>query len=186
VKPGSTIISEVKASQCLYDDIAKQGGRPIMWKTGHSLIKAKMKSEEAVLAGEMSGHMFFADRYFGYDVFQYIVPDPAVVYAVMLGSGILLFIRRCRRSGLSLEHATGMALWAALAALAGARIFYLVQHLGFTLAHPSVLLEINGATVSSASTWEAFWARFCTPARSTSSRFPSTSTSSRPSSVWDQ
>ena len=66
-KPGSTIISEVKASQCLYDDIAKQGGRPIMWKTGHSLIKAKMKSEQAVLAGEMSGHMFFADRYFGYD-----------------------------------------------------------------------------------------------------------------------
>jgi phosphomannomutase/phosphoglucomutase len=67
VKPGSTIISEVKASQCLYDDIAKHGGRPIMWKTGHSLIKAKMKSEKAVLAGEMSGHMFFADRYFGYD-----------------------------------------------------------------------------------------------------------------------
>ncbi len=65
--PGSTIISEVKASQCLYDDIAKQGGRPIMWKTGHSLIKSKMKSEKAVLAGEMSGHMFFADRYFGYD-----------------------------------------------------------------------------------------------------------------------
>ena len=67
VKPGSTIISEVKASQCLYDDIAKHGGRPIMWKTGHSLIKAKMKEESAVLAGEMSGHMFFADRYFGYD-----------------------------------------------------------------------------------------------------------------------
>ncbi len=66
-KPGSTIISEVKASQCLYDDIAKQGGRPVMWKTGHSLIKAKMKQERAVLAGEMSGHMFFADRYFGYD-----------------------------------------------------------------------------------------------------------------------
>ena len=66
-KPGSTIISEVKASQCLYDDITKQGGRAIMWKTGHSLIKAKMKSEQAVLAGEMSGHMFFADRYFGYD-----------------------------------------------------------------------------------------------------------------------
>ncbi|MBP0124679.1 MAG: phosphomannomutase/phosphoglucomutase [Nitrospira sp.] len=65
--PGSTIISEVKSSQSLYDDIAKQGGRPIMWKTGHSLIKAKMKSEQAILAGEMSGHMFFADRYFGYD-----------------------------------------------------------------------------------------------------------------------
>ncbi len=66
-KPGSTIISEVKASQSLYDDIAKHGGRPVMWKTGHSLIKSKMKSERAVLAGEMSGHMFFADRYFGYD-----------------------------------------------------------------------------------------------------------------------
>jgi phosphomannomutase/phosphoglucomutase len=66
-KPGSTVISEVKASQSLYDDIRKRGGRPIMWKTGHSLIKAKMKEERAALAGEMSGHMFFADRYFGYD-----------------------------------------------------------------------------------------------------------------------
>jgi phosphomannomutase/phosphoglucomutase len=66
-QPGSTIISEVKASQSLYDDVVKQGGRPIMWKTGHSLIKAKMKEEKAALAGEMSGHMFFADRYFGYD-----------------------------------------------------------------------------------------------------------------------
>jgi phosphomannomutase/phosphoglucomutase len=66
-RPGSTILSEVKASQSLYDDIQRHGGRPIMWKTGHSLIKAKMKEESAVLAGEMSGHMFFADRYFGYD-----------------------------------------------------------------------------------------------------------------------
>jgi phosphomannomutase/phosphoglucomutase len=66
-RPGSTFISEVKASQCLYDDIDRRGGRSIMWKTGHSLIKAKMKTEAAVLAGEMSGHMFFADRYFGYD-----------------------------------------------------------------------------------------------------------------------
>ncbi len=65
--PGSAIISEVKASQFLYDDIERQGGRPIMWKTGHSLIKAKMKEEKALLAGEMSGHMFFADRYFGFD-----------------------------------------------------------------------------------------------------------------------
>ncbi|MDP3937332.1 MAG: phosphomannomutase/phosphoglucomutase [Deltaproteobacteria bacterium] len=66
-KPGATIISEVKASQNLYDDIAAHGGRPIMWKTGHSLIKQKMKEEGAELAGEMSGHIFFADRYFGYD-----------------------------------------------------------------------------------------------------------------------
>jgi phosphomannomutase/phosphoglucomutase len=65
--PGATIISEVKASQVFYDDVVKHGGRAIMWKAGHSLIKAKMKEEKSVLAGEMSGHMFFADRYFGYD-----------------------------------------------------------------------------------------------------------------------
>jgi phosphomannomutase/phosphoglucomutase len=65
--PGATIISEVKASQSLYNDIASRGGRAIMWKTGHSLIKAKMREENAVLAGEMSGHMFFAHRYFGFD-----------------------------------------------------------------------------------------------------------------------
>ena len=66
-KRGATIISEVKSSHRLYNDIAAHGGRPIMWKTGHSLIKSKMKEEKAALAGEMSGHIFFADRYFGYD-----------------------------------------------------------------------------------------------------------------------
>ena len=66
-KPGSTVVSEVKASQCLYEDIRARGGNGVMWKTGHSLLKAKMKEERAALAGEMSGHMFFADRYFGYD-----------------------------------------------------------------------------------------------------------------------
>jgi phosphomannomutase/phosphoglucomutase len=66
-RPGATIISEVKCSQRLFDDIARNGGKPIMWKAGHSLLKAKMKETGAVLAGEMSGHMFFADRYFGYD-----------------------------------------------------------------------------------------------------------------------
>jgi phosphomannomutase / phosphoglucomutase len=66
-RPGGAILGEVKCSQTLYDDIAKHGGRPILWKTGHSLIKAKMKEEKALLAGEMSGHLFFADRYFGFD-----------------------------------------------------------------------------------------------------------------------
>jgi len=66
-KPGATFIGEVKCSQVMYDDIAARGGHPIMWKTGHSLIKAKMKETHAELAGEMSGHMFFADRYYGYD-----------------------------------------------------------------------------------------------------------------------
>jgi phosphomannomutase/phosphoglucomutase len=66
-KPGATIISEVKCSQNLFDDISNHGGRAIMWKAGHSLIKAKMREEHAAAAGEMSGHMFFADRYYGYD-----------------------------------------------------------------------------------------------------------------------
>ena len=66
-KPGATFIGEVKCSQLMYDDIAARGGHPIMWKTGHSLIKAKMKETRAALAGEMSGHMFFADRYYGFD-----------------------------------------------------------------------------------------------------------------------
>jgi phosphomannomutase/phosphoglucomutase len=66
-RPGATILGEVKCSQTLYDDIARHGGRPILWKTGHSLIKTKMREEGAMLAGEMSGHVFFADRYFGYD-----------------------------------------------------------------------------------------------------------------------
>lgn len=66
-KPGATFIGEVKCSQLMYDDLAARGGNPIMWKTGHSLIKAKMKETGAELAGEMSGHMFFADRYYGFD-----------------------------------------------------------------------------------------------------------------------
>jgi phosphomannomutase/phosphoglucomutase len=65
--PGATIISEVKSSHRLYNDIKQHGGNGIMWKTGHSLIKAKMKETGAKLAGEMSGHIFFADRFFGFD-----------------------------------------------------------------------------------------------------------------------
>jgi len=66
-QPGATIIFEVKCSQALPEEIEKAGGHPLMWKTGHSLIKEKMKEEKAPLAGEMSGHLFFADEYFGYD-----------------------------------------------------------------------------------------------------------------------
>jgi phosphomannomutase/phosphoglucomutase len=65
--PGAAIVGEVKCSFTLYDDIAKRGGRPIMWMAGHSLIKAKMTEEKAILAGEMSGHIFFANRWFGFD-----------------------------------------------------------------------------------------------------------------------
>ncbi|MBI4116048.1 MAG: phosphomannomutase/phosphoglucomutase [Candidatus Omnitrophica bacterium] len=66
-KKGGAIIGDVKCSPLLYEDIAKWGGRPILWKTGHSLIKAKLKEEKAVLGGELSGHMFFADRWYGFD-----------------------------------------------------------------------------------------------------------------------
>lgn len=66
-KPGAVFISEVKCSRLLYEDIEKHGGKAVMWRTGHSLMKAKMKEINADLAGEMSGHMFFKDRYFGFD-----------------------------------------------------------------------------------------------------------------------
>ncbi len=66
-RPGATIIADVKASRALFERVAELGGKPLMWKTGHSLIKAKMKETHAPLAGEMSGHVFFADTYYGYD-----------------------------------------------------------------------------------------------------------------------
>lgn len=66
-RPGATIIADVKASRTLFDHVARHGGKPLMWKTGHSLIKSKMKETGSPLAGEMSGHVFFADDYYGYD-----------------------------------------------------------------------------------------------------------------------
>jgi phosphomannomutase/phosphoglucomutase len=70
--PGATVIAEVKCSQTLFDDIEKHGGTPLMWKAGHSIIKAKMKETGSVLAGEMSGHIFFADRWYGFDDACYV------------------------------------------------------------------------------------------------------------------
>jgi phosphomannomutase/phosphoglucomutase len=64
---GASFISEVKCSKNLFEDIEKRGGKPVMWKAGHSLIKQKMKELGALMGGEMSGHIFFADRFFGYD-----------------------------------------------------------------------------------------------------------------------
>ena len=66
-RPGATIIADVKASQVLFDEIARAGGKPVMWKTGHSLIKSKMAELGSPLAGEMSGHIFFADKWYGFD-----------------------------------------------------------------------------------------------------------------------
>ncbi len=66
-RPGATIIADVKASQVLFDEVQRAGGTPLMWKTGHSLIKAKMAETGSPLAGEMSGHVFFADKWYGFD-----------------------------------------------------------------------------------------------------------------------
>ncbi len=66
-RPGSVIIADVKASQVLFDEVARLGGKPLMWKTGHSLIKVKMAELGSPLGGEMSGHIFFADRFYGFD-----------------------------------------------------------------------------------------------------------------------
>jgi phosphomannomutase len=66
-RPGATIIADVKASQVLFDEIERAGGSPLMWRTGQSLIKAKMAETGSPLAGEMSGHIFFADRWYGFD-----------------------------------------------------------------------------------------------------------------------
>lgn len=79
--PGATVIGEVKCSKALYDDVAKHGGNPLMWKTGHSFLKAKLRETDAKIAGEMSGHMFFNDRYFGYDDAMYAAVRLAEIIA---------------------------------------------------------------------------------------------------------
>jgi len=85
-RPGATIIADVKASQVLFDEIAKAGGTPLMWKTGHSLIKAKMAETGAPLAGEMSGHIFFADKWYGFDDALYAAVRLLGIVARMTGT----------------------------------------------------------------------------------------------------
>jgi len=83
--PGATIIADVKASQVLFDEVSKAGGAPMMWKTGHSLIKAKMAETGSPLAGEMSGHIFFADRWYGFDDALYAAVRTLGIIARMEG-----------------------------------------------------------------------------------------------------
>jgi len=85
--PPPLVISEVKASQVLYDGIEGAGGRALMWKTGHSLIKAKMRETGALIAGEMSGHLFFADRWYGFDDGLYASLRVLEVYVKALAEG---------------------------------------------------------------------------------------------------
>ena len=84
-RPNATIIADVKASQVLFDEIAKAGGTPLMWKTGHSLIKSKMAETGSPLAGEMSGHIFFADRWYGFDDALYAAVRTLGIVARMQG-----------------------------------------------------------------------------------------------------
>jgi phosphomannomutase len=84
--PGATIIADVKASQVLFDEVARAGGAPLMWKTGHSLIKSKMAETGSPLAGEMSGHIFFADRWYGFDDALYAAVRTLGIVARMDGS----------------------------------------------------------------------------------------------------
>jgi len=89
--PGATIIADVKASQMLFDRVAELGGQPLMWKTGHSLVKTKMKETASPLAGEMSGHIFFAQDYYGFDDAQYAAVQ--LINAVHLSGRSLTEIR---------------------------------------------------------------------------------------------
>lgn len=89
--PGATIIADVKASQMLFDRVAELGGQPLMWKTGHSLVKTKMKETDSPLAGEMSGHIFFAQDYYGFDDAQYAAVQ--LINAVHLSGRSLTEIR---------------------------------------------------------------------------------------------
>ena len=142
--PGAPIIADVKSSQILFDEIAKAGGRPIMHRTGHAPIKAKMAEESAPLAGELSAHIFFADRYYGYD---------DALYAAVRLLGIL------GRSGQSLS-----AIRAALPAVVNTpehrlhcpedRKFALVAEVGARLRDAGVEVnDIDGVRVSSADGW---------------------------------
>ncbi|MEI8113345.1 MAG: prolipoprotein diacylglyceryl transferase [Bacteroidia bacterium] len=90
----------------------------------------------------------YFNHLFHTDIFSYLIPDPSVVYAIMLGLGIVVLLKRCKSSGLDTHHAAGIALWGSVAAILGARIFYLVQNISYTYSHPEILTELNGATVS--------------------------------------
>jgi phosphatidylglycerol:prolipoprotein diacylglycerol transferase len=90
----------------------------------------------------------YFNTFFHTGIFSYLIPDPSVVYAIMLGLGIIVLLRRCSLSGLNTRHAAGIAIWGSVAALFGARVFFLVQNIGFAYHHPEILLELNGATVS--------------------------------------
>ena len=110
VGPGQKLVFDVKCSQVLYDDIAKHGGQPIMWKAGHSLIKGKMKETGALLGGEMSGHLFLGENWYGFD---------DALFATVRLLEIVAIARGCR-------HVAGAAV----------KLHALVQHLALRVCQP--------------------------------------------------
>jgi phosphomannomutase len=130
-RPGATIIADVKASQVLFDEIKAAGGVPLMWKTGHSLIKAKMAETGAPLAGEMSGHIFFADRWYGFD---------DALYAAVRLLGIL-----ARMAG---KLSAARAALPALAATPELRFDCAESRKFATIAEVAARLRAAGATVN--------------------------------------
>jgi phosphomannomutase/phosphoglucomutase len=142
-RKAGTFIAEVKCSRTLYDDVPKHGGRIIMWKTGHSLIKQKMKEEHALLAGEMSGHMFFADRYYGYDDAIY---SSARLAEILSESG--------KRVGELLADVPGMSSTPEIRVAAPeARKFQIVEELKQRFAEKYEVIDIDGARINFPGGW---------------------------------
>jgi phosphomannomutase/phosphoglucomutase len=142
-RKAGTFIAEVKCSRTLYDDVAQRGGRIIMWKTGHSLIKQKMKEEHALLAGEMSGHMFFADRYYGYDDAIYA---SARLAEILSESG--------KRVGELLSDVPKMSSTPEIRVAAPeARKFQIVEELKQRFAKKYEVIDIDGARINFPGGW---------------------------------
>ncbi len=138
-----TFIAEVKCSRTLYEDVPKHGGRIVMWKTGHSLIKAKMKEESALLAGEMSGHMFFADRYYGY--------DDAIYASARLAE--ILSERNCRVSDLLRDVPKTFSTPELRFEVPEPRKFAIVDALRARFAATHDVIDIDGARINFARGW---------------------------------
>jgi phosphomannomutase/phosphoglucomutase len=138
-----TFIAEVKCSRTLYEDVPKHGGRIIMWKTGHSLIKAKMKEEQALLAGEMSGHMFFADRYYGFDDAIYASARLAEILSET-GKHVGELLADVPRTHVTPEIRVDVA---------EARKFAIVEELRRRFAKTHDVIDIDGARINFPSGW---------------------------------
>jgi phosphomannomutase len=143
-QPGALIIADVKASQVLFDEIARIGGRPLMWRTGHSLIKTKMAETGAPLAGEMSGHIFYAHRYYGYDDALY-----AAIRLLSILSASNQSLAALRRRLPAVVNTPEMRI-----PCPDTRKFAVIQEVKARLDHAGAeITDIDGVRVSAAKGW---------------------------------